>query len=248
MYERQARRFCWLWLLGWVLAPGILPAKGITVRGQITLAPLNKKGRAGGNPRAVVWLTPLKKATSSPDIQNKPSAGRFRLVQKNKRFTPHILVIPAGSTVEFPNDDPFFHNVFSLFHGKRFDLGLYEAGTSRTVRFSEPGICYIFCNIHPEMSAVIFVMKTGYYAISSRAGQILITGVPPGRYRLNIWDEHCLPDALRAVSRDVIISPSASSLGNIRLPQSGDLLSKHKNLYGRDYDPGASAYPNYNPQ
>jgi hypothetical protein len=81
-----------------------------------------------------------------------------RLVQKNKSFEPHILVIPAGSMVEFPNHDPFFHNVFSLFEGKRFDLGLYEAGTSRMVRFDRPGISYIFCNIHPEMSAVIITL------------------------------------------------------------------------------------------
>ena len=75
-------------------------------------------------------------------------------------FTPHILVVPVGSVVRFPNADPFFHNVFSLFDGKRFDLGLYEAGSTKEVTFSREGLSYIFCNIHPEMSAVVISLST----------------------------------------------------------------------------------------
>ena len=104
----------------------------------------------------VVWLTPLK-----PD--GRPAAtghpGPFRLVQKDKMFTPHLLVVPTGTSVEFPNEDPFFHNVFSLFNGQRFDLGLYESGTSRAVRFDREGVSYIFCNIHPEMGAVVLALE-----------------------------------------------------------------------------------------
>src|SRR5215469_7451570 len=80
-------------------------------------------------PAVVVWLTALGK---SPAVRALPP-GKFTLVQKNRMFTPHLLVIPAGSMVSFPNQDPFFHNVFSLFNGKRFDLGLYEAGSTREV-------------------------------------------------------------------------------------------------------------------
>ncbi|MGH9431224.1 MAG: hypothetical protein ACRD3T_06750 [Terriglobia bacterium] len=246
MIHLRPRRCCWMLLVGLTVLPGILPAQGVTARGHVMLVPLKKKSRTTTNSNAVVWLTPVKETTASLNIPDAPLPGHFRLVQKNKRFTPHLLVIPAGSTVEFPNYDPFFHNVFSLFNGKRFDLGLYEAGSTRKVRFSEPGICYIFCNIHPEMSAVVIVMKTRYYAISNGGGQIVISGVPPGRYRLNVWDEHCLPNTLRALSREVLISASTSSWGDLRLPESGDLLSKHKNLYGQDYDPNASSYPNYN--
>lgn len=248
MFPLKARRCCWLLLLAMVSNSCILLAQDITVRGQVTLAPHKQKSRATGNPNAVVWLTPLDAATESSNIQNKPPTEQFRLIQKNKQFTPHILAIPAGSTVEFPNYDPFFHNVFSLFDGKRFDLGLYEAGSTRAVRFNKPGICYIFCNIHPEMSAVVIVMKTRYYAISDKTGRFVISDVPAGRYRLNIWNENCMPNTLKALSREVLISPSDSSLGNIRLPESGDILSNHKNLYGRDYDPRASSYPNYNQQ
>jgi hypothetical protein len=103
-------------------------------------------------------------------------------------------------------------------------------------------VSYIFCNIHPEMSAVVIVTKNRYYAISNAAGDVAISDVPAGRYQLNIWHERCLPDALRSLSREVILSPGASSLGELRLPESGDLLSKHKNKYGRDYDPTVPSY------
>jgi hypothetical protein len=92
----------------------------------------------------VVWLVPMQ-----PDSRPATNGhtGPFRLLQKDKMFTPHLLVVPTGSSVEFPNQDPFFHNVFSLFNGKRFDLGLYDSGTSRAVHFDREGVSYIFCNI-----------------------------------------------------------------------------------------------------
>ena len=103
------------------------------------------------------------------------------LAQKNKAFDPSLLVITKGSSVEFPNRDPWFHNVFSLFNGKRFDLGLYEAGSSRTVHFDREGISYIFCNIHPEMSAVVVVLGTPYFSVTNKDGEFTIQNVPPGR-------------------------------------------------------------------
>src|SRR5438045_5108518 len=110
------------------------------------------------------------------------SAQRLTLTQKGKMFEPHLLVVQVGSVVDFPNRDPFFHNVFSLFDGKRFDLGLYEAGSSRDVRFNKPGISYIFCNIHPEMSAVVISLDTPYYALASPEGELVVPHVPPGKY------------------------------------------------------------------
>ena len=122
-----------------------------------------------GSAGVVVWLTPLAPAIADPVSTPKP--GHYRLVQKDKTFTPHLLVIPTGSSVDFPNLDPFFHNVFSLFNGKRFDLGLYESGSSRTVHFDHDGVSYIFCNIHPEMSAVIITLSTPYYGVSAGGWQ-----------------------------------------------------------------------------
>ncbi len=172
-------------------------------------------------------------------------ANNLQLVQKNKSFEPHILVVPAGSLVEFPNRDPFFHNVFSLFEGKRFDLGLYEAGTSRTVRFDRPGISYIFCNIHPEMSAVVITLATPLYAIANRDGQISLPGVPYGHYILHVWSEGMGPETAQPLTREITIGENASSLGVIRVPEANGQSIAHKNKYGRDYDdptPNNSAY------
>ena len=232
----------WLSLLGSLIAPVALMAQSLTVTGRVTLLAPASRGRTADNSNAVVYLMPLQRITGSPAVRNGPASRRFQLVQKNKRFMPHVLVVPVGAVVEFPNHDPFFHNVFSLFEGKRFDLGLYEAGATRTITFNTPGVSYIFCNIHPEMSAVIIVTKSPYYAVSDTAGEVTISAVPAGRYRLNIWHERCLPEALRSLSREVDLFPGSTSLGELRLPESGDLLSKHKNLYGRDYDPTASSY------
>ncbi len=229
-----------------------LPAattQGVTLTGRILLVNPAAPGKPVDNSNAAVWLTPVGSVTNDAagraGREGDPVHPRLRLPQQHKRFEPHVLVVPVGSTVDFPNLDPFFHNVFSLFEGKRFDLGLYEAGTSRRVKFDRPGVCYIFCNIHPEMSAVVVVVKTNYYAISDREGKVAIPGVPPGRYLLDLWYERSVPEVLKAFPREVTVSETEDSLGTIRLIESGDLLPSHKNKYGRDYDQPAPPGPLY---
>jgi plastocyanin len=193
----------------------------------------------------VVWLTPVDNS-SGANADPAPTASQHaQLVQKDKSFKPHILVIPVGTVVEFPNRDPIFHNVFSLFEGKRFDLGLYEAGTTRAVRFDHPGISYIFCNIHPEMSAVVVVMSTPYYGISDRAGQIGIANVPPGRYILHVWHERSLPEMLKNLTREIVVPEGSTSFGTLHIREAGSLYQSHKNKYGRDYDPPEPVSPVY---
>jgi len=172
----------------------------------------------------------------------RPS-GPLRLTQHNKTFEPHLLIVPVGAAVEFPNRDPFFHNVFSLFEGKRFDLGLYEAGTARDVHFDRAGVSYIFCNIHPEMSAVVIALDTPYYAVTDRRGEIVIPNVPSGRYVMHVWHQSSPPDALNGLTRPVTLSRAGSSLGVIRLTATS--LPPHKNKYGRDYDRPTPASPAY---
>lgn len=189
--------------------------------------------------RAVVWLTPMAATVETPRQTSIP-----QLVQKNKTFQPSLLVIPAGGKVEFPNRDPFFHNVFSLFEGKRFDLGLYESGSTRFVQFDKPGISFIFCNIHAEMSAVVIAVSTPYYAISDAHGDVTIPDVPPGRYQLQVFHSAVAPDALRAMSREITVAAGQSSLGTFTLSES-DVTTAHKNKYGHDYDrpePDSPAY------
>jgi len=219
-----------------------------TVRGRVEVigAEGKAKTRHGTVPGTVVWLTPMTGAGSEGTTTAPASPpANPRLVQKNKSFDPHILVVPVGSTVEFPNHDPFFHNVFSLFEGKRFDLGLYEAGTTRMVRFDRLGISYIFCNIHPEMSAVVIAMATPLYAISNPDGQLSLAGVPYGRYMLHVWSEGMGPENAQPLTREITIAETASSLGVIRVPESNGQRTAHKNKYGREYDeptPNNSVY------
>jgi hypothetical protein len=144
--------------------------------------------------------------------------------------------------VEFPNHDPFFHNVFSLFEGKRFDLGLYEAGTTRLVHFDRVGISYIFCNIHPEMNAVVVALKTPYYGISNAAGKISIPHVPAGRYTTQVWAEAAGIQTLKTLARTITVTEQDQSLGVIRVVADGP-PAPHKNKYGRDYDAPGSDYP-----
>ena len=167
------------------------------------------------------------------------------LKQKNKSFEPHLLVVTKGSSVEFPNQDPWFHNVFSLFNGKKFDLGLYEAGTSRTVHFDRDGVSYIFCNIHPEMSAVVVVLSTPYYAVVAKSGDFSIAGTPPGKYTLHVWSENALPEALNGLARQVEIAGTTQSVGTLRVRESETARTQHKNKYGRDYEQPSPGNPVY---
>src|ERR1700760_4170026 len=162
-------------------------AQGVEVSGKILIhqasEPAGKRHKALPDAEnVVIWLSPTKPGGLPPltPVRQTP----YRLVQKIKMFSPHLLVVPTGSSVQFPNEDPFFHNVFSLFNGKRFDLGLYESGTTRSVRFDREGVSYIFCNIHPEMGAVVLALSTPYYAVSDADGVVTIHNVPPGRYRV----------------------------------------------------------------
>lgn len=182
-------------------------------------------------PVAVAWLTPLGvSAAASPP----PQTHTYQMVQKDKMFDPHLLVVPLGSYVVFPNRDPFFHNVFSLFNGKRFDLGLYEAGSERRVRFDREGVSYIFCNIHPGMGAVILSLATPYYAVS-REGAIVISQVPPGRYLLNVWSEGATQQSLDAARREVTVQAPATSLGGVSLVAAPSPIAHHANKFGEPY-------------
>jgi plastocyanin len=176
----------------------------------------------------VFWLTPIDLPLPQP-----VPAQHIRLVQKNKEFTPHLLVVPLGTSVEFPNMDPFFHNVFSLFNSKRFDLGLYEAGSRHSVSFDREGVSYIFCNIHPEMGAVVVSLRSPYYAVSNAEGSIVVHGVPPGRYRFQTWAEQLQP--VRAAEQTIQVSSKTTAIGTLNFVPSADPIAHHKNKFGKDY-------------
>jgi plastocyanin len=128
--------------------------------------------------------------TKTPD-QVSPPKEAFILDQNNLTFLPHILVIPKGSTVSFPNNDKVDHNVFSLSRTKKFNFGSYKPGESQDVIFDKPGIVELRCDLHSEMISYILVMKNSYFSLTDKQGNFTIdvTGLAPGKYTLKTWHE-----------------------------------------------------------
>jgi plastocyanin len=157
--------------------------------------------------------------------------------QKDKTFLPHILAVESGTTVSFPNQDPIFHNAFSSFDGKIFDVGLYPPGTSRSVRFDREGIVRVFCNIHSAMSAVIVVLDHPWFATTNRDGAFQIQGVPEGDYTLRVYHERATPATLTALTHPVHIRQDRVELPAISISETGYLPMPHKNKFGREYPP-----------
>jgi plastocyanin len=144
---------------------------------------------AGEWRRAVVYFE-----TAPKGAFEDREAGRARMDQRNESFVPHLLAITVGTTVDFPNNDRTYHNVFSLSKGQRFDLGRYGAGHSKAVRFDHPGVVRVFCDIHSHMNAFILVFNHRFFNITDPDGTYAIDGVPPGTYTLVAWIEGAVRD------------------------------------------------------
>lgn len=233
-------RMCTTLICAMGMMCALVQAQEVTLSARVKVVNADRNSESPHAENVVVWLTSV-----NPDAAVKPVAKQpLVLTQHNKTFEPHVLVVPVGAVVKFPNRDPFFHNVFSLFEGKRFDLGLYEAGTTRNVSFDRPGISYIFCNIHAEMSAVVIALDTPYYGISNRKGEIVIPHVPIGRYSMRTWSETALLETLNTTTRDVVVSANTSTLGVLEV-SGGNAATAHKNKFGMDYEPPAPDTPIY---
>jgi len=219
--------------LGLAQSPIATDRKAAEVTGQVELR-MASSGHFADASEVVVWLVPT--AASLQKVSATSQKAHYRLVQRNKRFEPNLLVIPVGSVVDFPNADPWFHNVFSLYRGKRFDLGLYQAGAQRSVKFDRIGPSYLFCNIHPEMTGVVLVVDSDFFGITDKAGRYSIADVPPGRYIVHVWYENATPESLKNLQRSVAIED-----GNDTMPTISVAVAKqqedHKNKYGQEYDP-----------
>jgi plastocyanin len=138
--------------------------------------------------------------------------GRKTIRQRNAYFAPDFLAIAVGQSVDMPNDDAIFHNVFSFSKPNDFDLGLYPAGESRRVTFSHPGVVKIYCSIHESMSGTIFVSPSPWFAVASASGEFEIGGIPPGRHTLRVWNEK-LPEA----SRELVLAPGERARVDVAL-------------------------------
>ncbi len=229
---RRATLIAGYLLLGTALMMHAQQLLDVTAQARQTTAKAAREGHNRMQPRSAIWLTPLH----ADKVAEPAPARSFTLLQKNKQFSPHLLIVPVGSIVHFPNADPFFHNVFSLFNGRRFDLGLYEAGSSKEVLFGREGVSYIFCNIHPEMSAVVIALSTPFYSVEDAQGRFHIASVPADDYLLHIWVEGADPAAADMAARRIRISADHSDLGVLNLPQVPHAPLAHDNKYGQKYD------------
>lgn len=142
-----------------------------------------KPAAAGRETRnVVVYLAGLKSPTPPPPL-------KVQIAQRGEQFLPTVVAVTAGSTVEFPNEDAFFHNVFSLSSAGTFDLGRYPSGESRSRQFSRAGIVKVFCHLHAQMSALIVVLEHPWYTIPAETGTFTLSAVPPGDHVLVAWHE-----------------------------------------------------------
>jgi plastocyanin len=205
-------------LAAWPLAAATPPAA--EVRGRLTL--LDKGNRPGQDVgQAVVWL--------------EGGGGRVAPVQAeistaDKAFSPHVLVVPAGSTVAFPNHDPFNHNVFSLSEELPFDLGLYGRGEARSIKVERPGIVRVYCNVHAQMSALIVVRDGPWFAQPSGDGSFALPGVPAGRYVLHAWHERA-----SEVNRPLDVPATGLTGVALELDARGYRFKPHLNKFGQPY-------------
>jgi plastocyanin len=149
-------------------------------------------------------------------IEGTFSAGKHieeTITQTGRRFNPDLVVIPAGSSVSFPNMDPIFHNVFSLSKPKSFDLGNYPKGETRVVTFPKPGIVYVDCHLHPNMGATVVVAPNRWYARADPSGKFTLHGVPPGDYIVVAWHK-----AAGFIHKQVQIAPGVSVNIDFQVP------------------------------
>lgn len=165
-----------------------------------------------------------------PDSEPEPSMIPAVIDQTDKTFRPALTVVPVGSTVDFPNNDRVFHNVFSVSRPVKFDLGLYKSGTSKSVVMDRPGVVDVYCNIHPEMAAKVFVVGTKHYAVTGSDGTFSLDGVPPGTYSLLAWQAK--GEAYRG---QVQIRPGGSTTFDIELTEKRWPNTRHTRKDGTPY-------------
>lgn len=203
-----------------------LPLHAEEIRGRVQLLAKGGKGPARGSDvrQAVVYFEPAGAPPSRlPDTP-------FEMVTKGKAFTPRVLVVPKGSRVRFPNQDPILHNVFSVSSPNQFDMGLYKKGPGKEKRFEEPGLVRVFCNVHHDMVAYVLVLDTAYYVSPNAQGEFVLTGLPRGPGKLTVWHEQSDPWTVDVDLPAKVAGPVMARVEIVR-----PLIPAHLNKLGQSY-------------
>jgi plastocyanin len=216
-------RWSVLALLCAAVAAAAPPAPSGRVEGKIALVD-------GGRPRSdasnvVVWV-------EATHADSRPATAAPTMTSEHKRFTPRVVAVEAGRAVSFPNQDPIFHNVFSVSGENRFDLGLYRSGRSREKTFSTPGLVRVYCNIHPQMVGYVRVVDSSFSAVTGTDGAFAFDGVPAGARVVRAWCE-----AGGETSEPIVVHPRQTAAASLSLDVSAFKPQPHKNKYGQDYPP-----------
>lgn len=198
------------------------PLHAAVVNGKVMF--LTKRGQKPVVNETLVWLEAVGRAPKRP-------GSTFTMTTRSKAFLPHVIAVPAGSTINFPNEDPISHNLFSLTPGNTFDLGLYRKGAGKAHKFENAGVVNVYCNVHPNMSAVVHVMSTPYYGFADARGDYSFD-VPAGKYRVTAWNEQG-----GSASADIEVKADGTVAGATLLTIDGRNARtvQHKNKFGQTY-------------
>ena len=191
-----------------------------TITGRVEL--IDKGGRP------VQDLSDVVVYVDGPKAKGKPA--RVSVTMKGKEFRPRVVAVAQGGAVDFPNEDPVFHNVFSVSGANRFDLDLYKKPKSKSWTFQNAGVARVYCNIHPQMSAVVLVRDNPYFATAAADGSFTIEGVPAGRWQLKAWQERA-PEA----AVEVTVPAEGRIAASLQMDASQWKRTQHKNKFGKDY-------------
>lgn len=211
-----------------LVVPALGAQSAATVAGRISM--LDNGDRSGSDVgQAVVWLTGTEAPASTPDT--------LEMATEDKQFVPRLLVVAKGSTIRFPNHDPFNHNVFSLSPEGPFDLGLYGRGEAKTARFDRTGVVRVYCNVHATMGALVRVLETGLVAQPGADGSFRLENVPAGDYVLHAWHERA-PE----VTRQLRIAETGVQGLAVTLDARGYRFVQHRDKNGKSYSDRSRRY------
>src|SRR5262245_21267181 len=222
--------------IGFVILAGLLvtpngqaqtPAPGtVQVNGRINILEKNNKPSPDLDDAVLYLEGPVAAAAEPVTVE---------IAITDKTYAPQVVVVPVGSSVRFPNHDPFNHNVFSASEPNSFDLGLYGRGAARSQTFAHPGLVRVFCNIHPRMVAYVQVMANRYFTQPGTDGSFRFANVPPGTYRLHVWHGRIPAE----VVQEITAGNSTDESLEIALDGRGYRWERHRNKFGKDYPTNA---------